>query len=123
MFKLRRPITILLLVVPAACAHAWPDEGHGGLAERDSVCGSDYAEMQAVLEFYEQSQQQIGRGSLSRAEDWFIRAKREHLGGLELDAEESLLEASILLGGSEEKFRTGRVPTCFEPIISDPSKY
>lgn len=93
---------LILALWPLAltgCAHEWPREARGGMAERsisDNPSLQAYAEQ---VEFLKLAPGELSPSDIAVASDDLLRARREWAGGLKADAEESLLSASVRLGG------------------------
>lgn len=94
----RRLLALCTVLPLSACGHAWPEHGTGGLAERAAPVEPAFIATQTAIGEAGLNGGS-GRASIARAEAHFILARRESEAGLTGDSEDSLLSASIALGG------------------------
>ena len=93
---------MLLALSMSACAHAWPPEAHGGMAERDLSQDADIQNAADRIAYLQSAPNQHAPASLVEAEERMIRAQRESEGGLRTDADMSYLEAVATLRGNPD---------------------
>jgi hypothetical protein len=91
---------LLVAVVLAGCARHWPQEGHGGIAERDPPCDTAIAEAVEAIGYLKADPSVRPPSKVSGAEERLIRASRESQAGLYYDAAESYDDAIKLLGSN-----------------------
>lgn len=85
----------------AGCAHYWPKEGHGGLAERDFSCDVAIDNALLTVKYLKQNLGIRNAAQLQSSEDILVRATREFRAGLFEDTKKSYKEAIQLLGAHE----------------------
>jgi hypothetical protein len=93
---------MLIALSLSACAHAWPPEAHGGMAERDLSQDADIQNAADRIAYLQSAPNQRAPASLVEAEERMIRAQRESEGGLRTDADMSYLEAVDALRGGPD---------------------
>lgn len=103
---------LLIVGVLTGCAHHWPHEGHGGLAERDTPC--DMAIRQAIeaISYLKAEPGLRPPSKVIAAEERLIRASRESRAGLFEDAKQSYNDAIKLLGSDPTNVKRPR-PFCY----------
>jgi hypothetical protein len=95
-------LVMLMTLSLSACAHDWPPEAHGGMAERDLSQDADIQNAADRIAHLQSTPNQHAPASLVEAEERMIRAQRESEGGLSTDADMSYLEAVDALHGNSE---------------------
>lgn len=108
----RPVIAIALCAALAACQHDWPRAGAGGLAERDGWTDEELAGIADRLESAKRTGA-LRPGRISVAEERLVMAQRETISRLDVDAEESALQAEILAGGAKSAGLAA--PSCLKP--------
>jgi hypothetical protein len=93
---------LLMALALTACAHAWPPEAHGGMAERGLSRDADIQNAADRIAYLQSTPNQRAPASLVEAEERMIRAQRESEGGLRTDADMSYLEAVDALRGGPD---------------------
>lgn len=101
--KLSKTSVLVLWFALAGCAHPWPPEGRGGLAERNRSIDPAISEAVQAVDYLKVSPGNQAPAKVAQAEDRLIRASREYAGGLYEDADKSYLDAVVTLGGNPEK--------------------
>ena len=95
---LQPALCIAAALALSACGHAWPEHAKGGLAERGRPVDALFAATHTAIEEARLGGSG-GRARVAQAQAHYVLAVREREAGLSLDAEDSLLSASIALGG------------------------
>ena len=85
----------------AGCAHHWPREGHGGLAERDVSCDVAIDHALLTIKYLKQNPGIRNASQVQSSEDLLVRASREFRAGLYEDTQQTYNEAVELLGVHE----------------------
>ena len=100
MMQAKKLALLSMLLCMSACAHHWPEEARGGMAERDQSEDVAIQEAADTIGYMKATPGLHSPAELVEAEIDIIRAKRERAGGLNNDADASYLDALITLGGS-----------------------
>ena len=95
-------LAALMTLALSSCAHAWPPEAHGGMAERDKPQDADMRYAVDRMEHLRSTPNQHPPAQLAEAQERMIRAQRERAGGLTLDAHASFLDALDALGAGPD---------------------
>ena len=115
MLRTHTAFAILALPALTACAHAWPDEGRGGLAERDAAADTEIRDSVETVNRLKTMSGIRTTAQVALAEEQLIRAQREDAAGLYIDSEESHLDALITLGGEPDFERQAGVLCLKQP--------
>lgn len=111
-----RPAPVLAILASLAlsgCAHPWPREARGGMAERDPLPVGALTDLRSAIETQSASGA-VGPAQTSIAAEHLLTAIRETDAGLGKDAEESLLEGSLAIGGADLSLASGQGPACLK---------
>ncbi len=104
----RAAILLLAACLLDGCAHNWPLEGHGGLAERDKPCDPAIGQALQAIEYLKSTPGLRPPSKVAAAEERLIRASRESQAGLYADASHSYDEAVQMLGTDPQNVRRPR---------------
>ena len=112
MRSLNIALPMLMALALSACAHDWPPEARGGMAERDRPLDADIQNAVDRIAYLQSMPNQHPPAQLAEAQERMIRAQRESAGGLADDADTSYQEALTALDGGPE--RHALTPACLK---------
>lgn len=92
----------------SACAHDWPPEARGGMAERDRPLDADIQNAVDRIAYLQSMPNQHPPAQLAEAQERMIRAQRESAGGLVTDADISRQVALTTLSGGPNPYGATR---------------
>lgn len=112
MVAYKAAVFLIAGVMLAGCARHWPNEGHGGLAERDTPCDLAIREAVVAVGYLKAEPGLRPPSKVEAAEERLIRARRESRAGLYEDAEQSYDDAVKMLGTDPQHVKRPRA-TCY----------